>query len=169
MSTVMPLNTLDFVILAVIGVSSLISLYRGFASEFLSLATWLVALWLPFNYTEQFMTFLPATVESPSARWFISAGALFLGALIIGGALSWLIRKVVGGSTLGFTDKLLGFGLGAVRGVLILSIVALIATSNPAIPQEGWWNDSKLISPVLRISKILKSQLPTRYAAWFNL
>ena len=165
----MSINTLDIVILAVIGISSLLSLYRGFAGEFLSLVTWIVALWLPFNYTEQFMAFLPETVESPSARWFISAGVLFLGALIIGGALSWLIRKVVGGATLGITDKLLGLGLGAVRGLLIVAIVALLASSNPAIPQERWWQESRLLPPVMRISKIIRSQLPERYATWFKL
>jgi membrane protein required for colicin V production len=164
----MSINTLDLIILAVIGISSLLSLYRGFASEFLSLATWIVALWLPFNYTEQFMTFLPDTVESPSARWFISAGILFIGALVIGGLLSWLIRKVIGGTTLGITDKLLGLLLGAARGVLILAIVALLATSNPSIPQEGWWNESRLLPPVLRVAEVIKNQLPARYAGWFN-
>lgn len=164
----MGVNTLDLIILAVIGFSSLISLFRGFASEFLSLVTWIVALWLPFNYTEQFMAFLPDSVVSQSARWFISAGVLFLGALIVGGILSLLIRKVVGGATLGFTDKVMGFGLGAVRGLLILSIVALLATSNPAIPKEAWWNESRLLPFVLKISNVIKSQLPERYAAWFN-
>ncbi|MEM7255824.1 MAG: CvpA family protein [Pseudomonadota bacterium] len=164
----MGVNTLDLIILAVIGFSSLISLYRGFSSEFLSLVTWIVALWLPFNYTEQFMAFLPASVESQSARWFISAGALFLGALIVGGVLSWLIRKVVGSATLGFTDKLLGLGLGAVRGLLILAIVAMLATSNPAIPKESWWNESRLLPFVLKVSNVIKSQLPSQYAAWFS-
>ncbi len=165
----MSINTLDIIILAVIGISSMLSLYRGFASEFLSLATWIVALWLPFNYTEQFMTFLPASVESPSARWFISAGVLFLGALLVGGTLSYLIRKVIGAATLGFPDRLLGLGLGAVRGLLIVAIVALLATSNPAIPKEGWWNESRLLPAVLRLSNVLKSQLPPRYAEWFKL
>lgn len=165
----MPFNTLDLVILAVIGVSSLISLYRGFVSEFLSLATWVVALILPFTYTEQFMTFLPQTVESPSARWFISAAILFLGALIIGGVLSWLIRKVIGATTLGMIDRLLGLGLGSVRGVLIVAIVVLLATSNPAIPQETWWNESRLLPPVKIVARVIKNRLPAQYAHWFKL
>lgn len=161
--------TLDIIILLVIGVSSLISLFRGFASEALSLATWGVALWLPFSYTEEFMAFLPASVESPSARWFIAAGLLFIGALVVGGMLTWLIRKVIGATTLGFADRLLGLGLGAARGVLIVAVVALLATSNPAIPKESWWNESKLLPPVMRISAFLKNQLPPQYAAWFKM
>lgn len=165
----MPFNTLDIVIIAVIGVSSFVSLYRGFVSEFLSLATWIVALVLPFTYTEQFMTFLPDSVESPSARWFISATILFLGALIVGGILGWLIRSVIGTTTLGIMDRLLGFGLGAVRGILILSIIVLLATSNPAIPQETWWNESRLLPPIKKISRIIKGRLPDQYASWFKL
>lgn len=165
----MSINTLDIVFLIVIGFSSLLSLYRGFVSEFLSLATWVVALWLPFNYTEQFMTFLPATVESASARWFISAGLLFIGSLVIGGVLSWLIRKSIGASTLGVLDRIMGLGLGAVRGVLILAIVVMLATANPAIPKERWWNESRLLPPVKQVAAVIKNQLPPRYASWFKL
>lgn len=161
--------TLDIIILAVIGISSLISVFRGFAREALSLATWGIAIWLPFAYTEQFMPFLPATVESPSARWFIAAGVLFFGALVVGGILSWLIRKVIGATTLGFTDRLLGFGLGAVRGLLIVAVAGLLATSNPEIPKEKWWNESKLRPLVMRVSSMLKNQLPPRYGAWFKM
>ncbi len=161
--------TLDIIILAVIGISSVISLFRGFTKEALSLAIWGIALWLPFAFTEQFMAFLPATVESPSARWFIAAGVLFFGALMVGSILSWLIRKVIGATTLGLMDRLLGFGLGAVRGLLIVAVAGLLATSNPEIPKEKWWNESKLRPIVMKVSGIIKSQLPDRYGAWFKL
>lgn len=164
----MTLNTLDLIILAVIGLSSLLSLYRGFFSEFFSLATWAVAIWLPFNYTEQFMAFLPVTVESPSARWFISAGTLFIGAMMVGGILSFMLRKILGATGLGLADRILGVGIGVVRGILIVAIVALLATSNPSIPKEKWWNESKLLPPVLRLSQVIQNRLPASFSKWFE-
>lgn len=164
----MTFNTLDLIILAVIGLSSLLSLYRGFFSEFFSLATWAIAIWLPFNYTEQFMAFLPPTVESESARWFISAGTLFIGAMVIGGILSFMLRKILGATGLGLADRILGVGIGVVRGILIVAIVALLATSNPSIPKEKWWNESKLLPPVLKISKIIQNRLPASFSKWFE-
>lgn len=164
----MTFNTLDLIILVVIGLSSLLSLYRGFFSEFFSLATWAIAIWLPFNYTEQFMAFLPDTVESPSARWFIAAGTLFIGAMVVGGVLSFMLRKILGATGLGLADRILGVGIGAVRGVLIVAIVALLATSNPSIPKERWWNESKLLPPVLKISRFIQNRLPSSFSKWFE-
>ncbi len=165
----MTFTTLDLLIIAVIALSALLSLFRGFASEALSLLSWAIALWLPFNYTEQFSTFLPESVQSPSARWFISAGVLFFGALIFCSAISFMIRKLVGATNLGFMDRLLGVCLGAVRGVLIVAIVALLATSNPSIPQETWWNESKLMPLTLNISRVIHKQLPASIAGWFKI
>ena len=161
-------STLDLIILAVIGVSATLSLFRGFFREFFSLATWALAIWLPINYTEQFIAFLPDTVESPSARWFISAGVLFVSAMVVGSILSILIRKILGATGIGLVDRLLGVGIGVVRGVLIVAIVALLATSNPAIPKEKWWNDSKILPPVLILSRFIQNRLPENFKKWFN-
>lgn len=165
----MTLATLDLFIVGVIGVSALISLFRGFTSEFLSLFSWLLAILLPFYYTEQFSVFLPETIESESARWFISAAILFFGAMIICGTIAFLVRKLIGASGAGLIDRLFGSGLGAVRGLLILAVVALLATSNPAIPRERWWNESKLLPVVLMVSKVMHSQLPEGISDWFKI
>lgn len=165
----MTVTTLDILIIGVIAVSGLVSLFRGFTSELLSLITWAVAFMLPFHYTEQFSAFLPDTVESPSARWFISAGVLFFSALIAFGAISFMIRKLVGAISLGFADRMLGIFLGVVRGVLIVAVLALLGTSNPAIPKERWWNESKVLPSMLKISNIIHNQLPESFAKWFKI
>jgi len=165
----MTLATLDLFIVGVIGVSALLSLFRGFTSELMSLLTWLLAILLPFYYTEQFSAFLPETIESPSARWFISAGILFFGAMMICGSIPFLVRKIIGATGAGLIDRMFGSGLGAVRGLLILAVVALLATSNPSIPRERWWNESKLLPVVLMVSKIMHRQLPESIAGWFKI
>jgi len=165
----MTLATLDLFIIGAIGASAVLSLFRGFTSEFLSLLTWLFAICLPFYYTEQFTAFLPASIESESARWFISAAALFVGSLMFGGAISFLIRKVIGSTGAGLIDRFLGSGLGAVRGVLLVALVALVATSFPTIPRERWWNESKLLPMVLIVSKFMHGQLPENFADWFKI
>ncbi|OED42371.1 hypothetical protein AB833_06915 [Chromatiales bacterium (ex Bugula neritina AB1)] len=164
----MTLNTLDLLIIGVIALSGVLSLFRGFASEALSLLTWTIALWLPFSYTEKFSAFLPDTVQSDSARWFISAAVLFFSALIICSTIGFMIRKLLVATNLGFMDRFLGVGLGAVRGFLIVALIALLATANPAIPKERWWNESKLMPLVLNVSKLIHSQLPANIAGWFN-
>ncbi len=165
----MTFTPLDIVIIAVVAFSGVVSLFRGFTSELLSLATWAIAFILPFHYTEQFSAFLPESVESPSARWVISAGVLFFGALFFCAIISFMIRKIVGAVSLGFADRLMGVILGLARGVLIVAVVALIGTSNPAIPKERLWNESKLLPPVLKISNMIHNRLPASFAKWFKI
>jgi len=163
------LNTLDIIIVAVIGLSGLFGLFRGFTSSILSLITWAVAIWLPFRFTNEFSAFLPATVESPSARLIVSAVTLFLGAFVLISIITFLLRKIIGATGLGFFDRLLGFGLGLVRGVFIVALLAMLATSSSSLPKEVWWNESQLLPPVLRISEVIRSQLPDNLSKLFIL
>jgi membrane protein required for colicin V production len=94
---------------------------------------------------------------------------LFIGAMVFCSIISFLIRKLIGTTGAGLIDRLFGSGLGAVRGLLILAVVALLATSNPSIPREKWWNESKLLPVVLIVSKIMHSQLPESVADWFKI
>lgn len=159
-------NILDLIIIAVIGLSALLSMYRGFFSEFFSLATWVVAIWLPLNYTEQFMILLPETIESDTARWFVSAILLFVGTMLVGGLLSLLVRKIIPSG--GGMYLILGFGIGAVRGILVVALVALMASAFPPIPTEKIWNESKAMPQVLRVSRLIQNRMPVGIAKWFK-
>lgn len=165
----MILNTLDLFIVGAIGLSALFGLFRGFFSSTLSLLTWIVALWLPFRFTDEFSTFLPATVESPVARSAIAAALLFFGSFIILSTIGLLVRKAIGITGLTIVDRILGIGLGVVRGVIFVALLAMMATYSSAIPKERWWNESKLMPHVLRVSALIRSQLPDNLARLFVL
>jgi len=131
--------------------------------------TWTIALWLPFRFTHEFSTFLPATVESPSARLIVSAVCLFFGAFIILSIISLLFRKIIGATGLGFTDRLLGFGLGLVRGVIVVALIAMLATYSSSLPKEVFWNESRLMPSVLKVSAMIRKQLPADLSRLFVL
>ncbi len=165
----MTFNTLDLVILGVIGVSGLFGLFRGFTSSVLSLFTWVVALWLPFKFTPAFSELLPATVVSPTARSVVAAACLFFGAFVMLSLISWMLRKLLGVTGLGVIDRLFGVGLGVVRGVLIVALAAMLASSSSDLPQETWWAESKLLRPVLKVSKVIRAQMPDNLSGLFAL
>ncbi len=165
----MTFNTLDLVILAVISISALFGMFRGFTSSVLSLITWLVAIWLPFKFTPEFSVFLPASVESESARSIISAASLFFGAFIMLSVISWMLRKLLGLTGLGIVDRLLGVGLGVVRGFLIVSLVAMLATYSSSLPREPWWGESELLPVVLKGSKAIRAKMPDNLSELFVL
>lgn len=165
----MTFHTLDLVILIVIGVSGLFGLFRGFTTSVLSLFTWVIALWLPFKFTPEFSALLPDTVVSPTARTVVAAACLFFGAFVMLSLVSWLLRKILGATGLGFADRFLGLILGVVRGVLIVALAAMLASSSSSLPQETWWQEAKLLKPVLKISEVIRSQMPDSLSRLFAL
>ena len=135
----------------------------------LSLFTWIVALWLPFKFTPAFSELLPDTVVSPTARTVVAASVLFFGAFIMLSIISWLLRKLLGVTGLGFADRFLGVGLGLVRGFLIVAFLAMLASHSSSLPKEKWWADSALLPSVLRGSKIIRAQMPENLSSLFAL
>lgn len=164
----MTLNTLDLFIIGAIVISGLFGLYRGFTTSILSLFTWLFALWLPFNFTTEFSQMLPATVESPTARAIVAATILFFGAFIALSVISWLLRKILGVTGLTIVDRLFGVILGLVRGVVIVALLAMLASST-SLPKERFWAESELLPSVLLASDAIRQFMPESLAKVFQL
>ncbi len=166
----MTFNTLDMFIVGVVAVSGLFGLYRGFSTSILSLFTWVVAIWLPLKFTGKFSeSFLPDSVGSPAAKTIVSAACLFFGAFILLSVICFLIRKILGATGLGFADRILGLGLGVARGAVIVAFVAMLATYSKSLTQEVWWNKSQLMPVVLKVSNLIRTNMPDDLARLFVL
>ncbi|MDO6805115.1 CvpA family protein, partial [Wenyingzhuangia sp. 1_MG-2023] len=102
----------DWVILAVLGISSLISLKRGFVREALSLAVWIGAFVVARMFSGNLATLLTDYIETNSLRWIAAFVVLFLGTLAIGAMVNHLIVEVVRLTGLSGTDRILGMVFG---------------------------------------------------------
>ena len=76
---------LDFLILGIILVSTLISRVRGFVREAFSLAVWVLAFWVSWSFFRDLEVPLRQWIGSPTARLGIAFGALMIATLIVGG------------------------------------------------------------------------------------
>lgn len=145
------LNALDWVVLGIIGVSSLISLWRGFFKEAFSLVVWLLAIVLTVMFYEQLAVVLEPYIESPSLRQITALISLFIICLLVGGLFNFIMGQLVVATGLSGTDKMLGMVFGALRGVLI--VVALIVGGKTYLPleQEKLWKASVVLPHFERI------------------
>lgn len=148
----------DYIIVGIIGLSSLISLIRGFVREALSLAVWVLAFFVAWTF---FRDLAPHLVwfSLPSARLGIALAILFLTTLMIGGLVNYLIGQLVEKTGLTGTDRLIGVLFGAVRGVLLVTLLILLAGLTP-LPEDPWWNASQLIGYFQELAVWLKTLLP---------
>ena len=89
------LNVTDLVILFVIGSSGIISLFRGFTKEFLSLLLWIFAFFAAVGFEGYVAPIILEIVGNPEASKIIASVLIFLVSIVIGGFLINLISRIV--------------------------------------------------------------------------
>ncbi|MCG8668757.1 MAG: CvpA family protein [Pseudomonadales bacterium] len=117
------MNTADFVIIAIIGLSSLMSIRRGFTIEAISLASWVAAFVIGRLFSSPLAHLLRDVVDPPSAREPLAFVALLIATLVVASLIKKLFKEIVSASGLSVMDRVLGMGFGALRGIIIVVLV----------------------------------------------
>ncbi|MFP4251111.1 MAG: CvpA family protein [Guyparkeria sp.] len=157
------MTLVDWVLLAIVLISTAIALVRGFVKEVISLITWLAAFGIALAFSQTASVLVPEAVDIPSARVAIAFVALFVVVLILGGIINWAISKLVETTGLSGTDRSVGMVFGLLRGVLIVAGLLLLGGFT-ALPKEQWWQASMLIPHFQVVSEWLLAILPADVA-----
>ncbi|WP_085810617.1 CvpA family protein [Sphingomonas sp. TZW2008] len=122
----MNLNGLDIAVLTAVGGSALLGLKRGFVTEVLALFAWVAVVFAVKIFHLPLAKALTAPIGTAS-------GAASLAFVLLGGAtyvFGRIIANAVGGrvrsSVLGPVDRALGFGFGALKGLILASLAFLL-------------------------------------------
>jgi membrane protein required for colicin V production len=153
----------DYFLLAVITISALLSLWRGFVREALSLVSWIAALWVAMLFFHDLADWLSRWIETPSIREILAFTILFVSTVMIGGLINYLAGQLVSKTGLTATDRALGVVFGVARGVVIVAVLVLLAGLT-TFPQDPWWSDSLLLVHFQDMALWLRSFLPTDIA-----
>lgn len=138
------LNWADWSLIVIILLSSLMSLKRGFIKEALSLATWVVAFIVARTFHPNVQTLLVESITQPMLRTIAAFSILFIGTLLLGSAINFMIGALVRLSGLTPIDRLLGVAFGLARG-LVLSIVMIAVLRLTPFVNSDWWQNSVMI------------------------
>jgi membrane protein required for colicin V production len=160
-------NWLDYVIIGVIALSVIISVFRGFVREALSLLVWALAVWIGWTFFRDLAAHLTPWIDLPSLRLAAAMAILIVGVLIIGGLVTYLIGEIVERTGLSGTDRMLGMVFGAARGLLLVAVLVLLAGLTP-LPQDPWWGDSLLVGYFEEMAIWLRDLLPSDVAERFR-
>lgn len=154
------MHMVDIAIIGIIALSIVISLFRGFIKEAISLATWILAIWLAWFFHADLAVHLEAYIATPSLRLASGFGLLFVATLIVGAFVNFVIGRVVEATGLTGTDRVLGAVFGAFRGILIIAVLVLLAGLTP-LPQDGWWHESFFIEYFQGLAVWMRDFLPS--------
>jgi membrane protein required for colicin V production len=152
-------NATDLLLLAIIAVSTLLGLLRGFVGVLASLLAWLLAGWAAFHFGGKLALILAGN-DTPSAGMLLAGyGLCFLGVLLVVGLVGWGVRKVVKAAGLSGVDRALGGALGLARGGIVACLLVLLMGFT-ALPREAAWQQSAVVPVLLPGAQWLRGWLP---------
>lgn len=152
----------DWCILALLLVSVVVGLMRGFAREVLGLLTWVLAFWVALRFALPFDHWLEPHIDVPSVRRVAAYALLFFGVLLVGSLLTTLVVKLLRGSALSIADRTLGGGFGLLRGALLMGAFLLFGGMTP-LKNDPWWGQSRLLPYFQWLAEGIEAVTPQRW------
>jgi membrane protein required for colicin V production len=139
------MNWVDWAFIAVLTVSTLISLWRGFAREALSLLGWVAAFVLANLFADRLSDLLIQFIDNEPARYMAAFAVLFVGVLLLFNLLGVMVRQLIRLTGLSVLDRLLGTVFGFTRGIIILLVVTFILRQLMPESNQQAFNQSLLM------------------------
>lgn len=117
------MNIFDLIVLVVVGMSALMSFFRGFAREVLSLGAWVAASIITlYSFPTVSEWIRPQVGSEGVASGLASMGVFFVSLLSLKILTGTMVKYIKPGSEVGSIDNMIGLMFGVARGILIVSV-----------------------------------------------
>jgi membrane protein required for colicin V production len=133
----------DYAILAILLVSTLISVMRGFVREAMSLVSWILATALAIYFAPYMTAFMTDWITIYSLRVAVAFILIFVATLVLASIVSFLVNQLLKKGGLRPVDRTLGVLFGLARGVVIVSVLVLLVNFTP-FGEEPWLKEAVL-------------------------
>jgi len=158
------LSILDIVLLAVVLLSGLLALLRGFVHELLSFGAWigaaLVALYA-FPYVQPYARDLVGVQVIGDV---LAGAVVFLVALVVLSLIARSFGRLAQDSGLSALDRTLGLLFGLVRGAVLVCLAWLIFSwLVPTQQHPHWVTEARMLPMVQRGAEMLRSLVPDAF------
>jgi membrane protein required for colicin V production len=153
------MNGADWVILAILGLSVVVGLWRGLVAELLSLVIWIAAFWVAASFGPAVAAQLQPMISLPIARIALGYALCFIAVLVAGALLRFAMRRLISGTGLSGIDRLFGMLFGFVRGVLLVTLLVFLVGLT-LFTRESWWQQSALLPQFQGLAAWLGQNIP---------
>lgn len=159
------MNVADGAIAAIVLISVVIGLVRGFVVEVMALVVWIAAVVLAMTFGPEVSSWFGGSIELPSVRVAVGYVAVFVATLVAGAILVFLLRRLVEGTGLTGTDRLLGMLFGLARGAIVVVVLVLLLGFTP-MPRDAWWQESRALPWFQSLATSMSRWLPDPIARY---
>jgi membrane protein required for colicin V production len=139
------LTLLDIILLAVMLISGLLAMVRGFMREIFAIASWVIAAVVTLYAYPHALPYAKQYISQDTIAMAVSIGGVFLLTLLIVSIITVRISDAILDSRIGALDRTLGFLFGLARGFLIM-VVAFLFFNWLAQNEQGqpeWIRDAR--------------------------
>lgn len=150
---------LDWLFVALLLVSMLIGAWRGLVYELLSVLGWVLSFFLAQWFGADVAALLPMDSASDGLRNAAGFALVFVVTVFACGLVAWMGKKLVNALGLRPVDRSLGAAFGALRGLILLLAVAVVAGLTP-LHQSPWWQESRAAPLLGQLLRGLQPLLP---------
>ena len=157
------MNFIDYILILIVGLSMVLSLWRGFVREIISLIGLVAAFLLAGQFSGQAGEFISPWIDNPTVADITGFGLVFVTVMIVVGLLGALIRNLVDMAALTATDRTLGVFFGAARGTFLIALCFLVYTSYSKPDAGGWLKQSTLAPYAIELGDMLGQMIPEGY------
>jgi uncharacterized membrane protein required for colicin V production len=158
------INMFDGIVYLVMFFSAIISLYRGFIREFLSLVTWFGAGMITLALADNATAFMKQYMSSGLGAAVVGVmGTYFLTIIVLGMLSRVLLRYVKDGADVGWPDHFLGLGFGLIKGGMVVVLGFILMTL--VFKQQGYpeWVQSAQTLPIVQEATLKVVRLMPEY------
>jgi membrane protein required for colicin V production len=145
----------DYIILAILILSAVMGLVRGLLREAVAVITWFLAIVLAWSFGSSIEPLLGGVLVGSPMRIWAARAIIFVGILLLGGAVSVILGHYVRVSMFAGMDKFLGFVFGIIRGVVIVGAFT-IAVQALRLDEDRSWERSKLMPYAIGVADALR-------------
>lgn len=157
----MPITILDGILIAIMLISAVLAMIRGFVREVLSIASWVAAAVAAYALYGQVLPYAQEYISNKHIALGVAVGGVFLITLIVVSYITMRISDFVLDSRIGALDRSLGFVFGAARGLLLVVVAMLFFNwFVPEARQPVWVTGAKSKPMLNSIGEQLIAALP---------
>ncbi|KRA19878.1 CvpA family protein [Lysobacter sp. Root604] len=149
----------DLILLAVVAISALLGLMRGFIGVVASLAAWVLAGWAAFGFGGSAALMLSDNGAPGLGEMFGGYALCFLGVLVTVWVVGYVAKRMVHESGLSGVDRAMGFVVGVARGALIASMLVMLVGFTP-LAHRREWRSATLVPLFVPGAHMVRSWMP---------
>jgi membrane protein required for colicin V production len=157
------MSSVDTIIVVVILLSGALGIYWGFIRQVLALAGLIAGLIFASRYGARAADALSSFVASDTLARVLGFAIVLIGVSAAASLLASLLRRFVGLLFLGWFDHLAGGLLGLLQGLLVCTIVLLVAATFPLALWAPAVADSRIAPVLVRAFSFLLPLLPDSF------